>query len=97
MWVAGRPGRTRDSQSFFSGRLTPAAAFLLPGRGSPLTCPAQDPAHPERTNSGVEGVTTFSEGIFVGYRWLDAHGIDPLYPFGYGLSYTHFQYSHSHI
>jgi beta-glucosidase len=38
-----------------------------------------------------EGDTVdYKEGIYVGYRWLDKHGIDPLYEFGYGLSYTNF-------
>ncbi|KAF2185189.1 glycoside hydrolase family 3 protein [Zopfia rhizophila CBS 207.26] len=33
------------------------------------------------------------EGILVGYRWFDAHGIEPLWPFRYGLSYTSFEIS----
>lgn len=34
---------------------------------------------------------TYSEGVLVGYRWYDSRGIDVLFPFGYGLSYTSFE------
>lgn len=35
----------------------------------------------------------YNEGIFIGYRWLDKEGIEPLFPFGYGLSYTKYKLS----
>ena len=84
----------------------PATADLLrgvvsPGGRLPLTWPrrlqdgpANDPAHPERSSSGLDGATTYSEGIFVGYRWFDRLGLEPLFPFGFGLSYSRFGYAH---
>ncbi len=55
--------------------------------------PAADPSHPERTAKGINGLTTYSEGLLVGYRWFDSQSINPLYPFGYGLGYGSFKVS----
>ncbi|MGH7950495.1 MAG: beta-glucosidase family protein [Limisphaerales bacterium] len=59
----------------------------------PLTFPKQLsdlPANTPEQYPGVDGTVNYSEGIFVGYRHFDAQDIQPLFPFGYGLSYTTF-------
>jgi beta-glucosidase len=41
---------------------------------------------------GAAGVVAYKEGILVGYRWYDTRKVEPLFPFGHGLSYTTFAY-----
>jgi beta-glucosidase len=76
-----------------------AVADLLFGKVNPsgklpMTFPkaeADTPAHTPEQYPGVNGVATYSEKLLVGYRWYDAHIIAPLFPFGFGLSYTTFK------
>ncbi len=96
MWWTGDEGGWATANVLL-GKVNPAGRL-------PFTWPkkledeaAEDPAHPERTGKGVDGKTTFSEGIFVGYRWFDKKKTDPLFPFGFGLSYSRFSYSGLHI
>lgn len=50
-------------------------------------------AHALGAYPGKNGTVTYTEGMLVGYRWFDAKRIEPLFPFGHGLSYTTFRYS----
>lgn len=57
----------------------------------PLTWPRRLEDMPSYLNFPGDGMEVYyGEGIFVGYRWYDARNIEPLYPFGHGLSYTGF-------
>jgi beta-glucosidase len=66
----------------------------------PVTFPtdlSQVPASSPSQFPGVDGQVLYSEGIDVGYRYYDANNETPLFPFGYGLSYTTFRYSHLQV
>lgn len=71
-----------------SGRLP--LSFLAAESDSWLQSPNQYPGVP-----GAFGwpESVYTEGLLMGYRHFDAHNIDPLFPFGHGLSYTTFTYS----
>jgi len=84
---------------------TAIAAVLFgdadPAGRLPVTFPASDtqgpaPATQPQHYPGVNGVVSYDEGLDVGYRWYDATGQQPLFPFGYGLSYEHFAVSGVH-
>jgi beta-glucosidase len=59
----------------------------------PITFPASDLNLPVSQSSqfpGVDSVVNFGTGLDVGYRWYQANGVTPLFPFGFGLDYTTF-------
>ncbi|HEX6310235.1 MAG TPA: glycoside hydrolase family 3 C-terminal domain-containing protein, partial [Acidimicrobiia bacterium] len=61
----------------------------------PVTFPrglADVPASRPEQWPGTGGMVDYAEGLLVGYRWYDANGIAPLFPFGAGLSYTTFAF-----
>jgi beta-glucosidase len=66
----------------------------------PVTFPtslSQVPASAAAQWPGTNGTVQYSEGVDVGYRWYQARGLTPLFPFGYGLSYTSFSFSNLKI
>ncbi|NEN84970.1 beta-glucosidase family protein [Paenibacillus elgii] len=76
-----------------------AIADLLFGDANPCgklaeTFPKQLSHNPSYLNFPGEGdKVEYKEGLFVGYRYYDAKQIEPLFPFGHGLSYTTFEYT----
>jgi beta-glucosidase len=71
-----------------------------PGGRLPVTFPAastQGPATTRERYPGVDGVVRYDEGPLVGYRFYDAHGQDPLFPFGHGLSYGRYAYDNLRV
>jgi beta-glucosidase len=52
---------------------------------------------PTRTDDEAIRQTNYTEGLQIGYRWYEAQGIDPLFAFGHGLSYTTFEYDKLHV
>lgn len=76
-----------------------AAVKLLFGKANPSgklseTWPKKLSDNPSYLNfPGEDGKPIYAEGIYIGYRYYDKKEMDVLFPFGYGLSYTAFQYS----
>ena len=92
MWWPGDEGGW-STANILAGKVSPAGRLPVTWGRRLEDYAATDPKHPERSKKGVDGKTTYSEGVNVGYRWFDKEGIEPLFAFGYGLSYTDFAYS----
>lgn len=90
MWWPGDEGGWATA-NVLAGRKNPAGRLPFTWAHRLEDYATTDPAHPER--AGHDGTAVFSEGVDVGYRWFDRTDKAPLYPFGFGLSYTKFTYS----
>jgi beta-glucosidase len=87
-WYPGLEGGNALARVLF-GDVSPSGKL-------PCTFPKRledSPAHALNAYPGTNGTVTYVEGLLVGYRWFDAKKIEPLFPFGHGLSYTTFKYS----
>lgn len=85
---------------FFAGMMGGKAATdavfgqYNPSGKLPVTWPKRCQDVPAYKNyPGENKEVWYGEGMYVGYRWYDMRGIEPAYPFGYGLSYTQFALS----
>jgi beta-glucosidase len=96
MWWPGDEGGW-STANLLLGNSSPAGRLPFTWGKRLEDYPATDPRYPERTKDGINGRTMYSEGVNVGYRWFDKEKIDPLFAFGYGLSYTTFAYSNLRI
>ncbi len=102
MWFPGQEGGWATA-NLLLGRVSPSGKLPVTFPVKLEDTPARAAGHPERWTqpsppgrTGVDAsvpAAIFSEGIAVGYRWYDQQNIQPLFPFGYGLSYTRFEYS----
>jgi beta-glucosidase len=84
---------------------SPALAQVLSGAVDPsgrlpVTMPATSDQTPAATTAqfpGHGGTVAFGGLSDLGYRWYQANQVAPAYPFGFGLSYTHFAWSQIHV
>ncbi len=89
-WFNGSEGGNALADVLF-GNVNPSGKL-------PWTMPkslADSPAHATNSFPG-DKIVSYDEGILVGYRWFDTKNVEPLYPFGYGLSYTTFDIKNAH-
>lgn len=87
-WYPGQENGNALAQVLF-GDVNPSGKLTVTIPAAPSQVPASTPAQ----FPGLLGHVSYSEGLQVGHRWYDANNIVPLFPFGFGLSYTTFGYS----
>ncbi len=86
MWYGGQEGGHALAAILF-GDADPSGKL-------PVTLPKRYEDNPAAANyPGKDLEVNYAEGIYVGYRFYDTKNVEPLFPFGFGLSYTKFEYS----
>jgi beta-glucosidase len=90
LWYPGTAGGDAVANLLF-GRVDPSGRL-------PISFPRDESQLPRRAVDGIGNTqqqpieVNYSEGAAVGYRWYEARGLAPLFPFGHGLSYADFDY-----
>jgi beta-glucosidase len=93
-WYPGARGGEAIARALF-GEVNPSGRL-------PMTFPADEAQLPRKKigneseskdTRGQAAEVNYFEGARVGYKWFDQKGVKPLFPFGYGLSYTTFEYA----
>ena len=88
-WYPGQEGGTALAE-ILTGKRSPSGKL-------PVSIEARWEDNPDAksyyANEKTKGRVLYSEGVFTGYRGYDRNGVKPLFPFGFGLSYTTFAYS----
>ncbi len=100
-WYPGQRGGEAIANILFgdvnpSGKLPisfPKSEADLPHRTIPTPPPSTAPPSSDLLPTPVFIDADYTEGLKVGYRWYDAENKEPLFPFGFGLSYTSFSYA----
>jgi beta-glucosidase len=87
-WYPGQQGGTALAEMLF-GDVNPSGRLPITFERRWEDNPVHDNYYPEANSKRV----VYKEGVFVGYRGYEHAGTKPLFPFGFGLSYTTFKYS----
>ncbi len=89
-WLPGQEGGAALADIIF-GDVNPSGKL-------PDTLAGRRDDYPDAPNfPGKHEEVNYAEGIYVGYRHFDKEGIEPLFPFGHGLSYTAFTYGNLQV
>lgn len=97
-WYSGQEGGTALA-SIISGKTSPSGRLPFTFWGSEQANPCAANYHVfkglevyNKNRHKAYPYTEYKEGLFVGYRGVERYGITPMYPFGYGLTYSSFEY-----
>jgi beta-glucosidase len=95
-WFPGQRGAEAIANILF-GTVNPSGKLPVTFPASVSDLPHPAIAAPSNPNSTVPFPVTYREGFLAGYKWYDANRITPLFPFGFGLSYTTFSFANANV